>query len=425
MKNQKETKIESAQLNRKNVKSLKIDFETKGVELLEKGKSFLKAHDYIFSKEKLLTSIDFFKKALTDKPQSKISREGLMEAWECLSTLHPLSPKTHSSLNGKNGHHKGLTTNILSKKLRNIFIDNLIEIEWKKQSQGKFGPSKPSIQSWKEFYLINEKELNTLESIADKLCWAVAKGHEKLVQYYVENEKADVNIQNKNGDYILQVAIAKKYPLIFKILLDAGANVNKTSKKGWSSIHYAVKSQVVSIFDQVIEQGADPKVLDSEKNSTLHIAAFLGNLEISKKLVELDVDINSKNNGDITALHLAINHGGYMLASYLLETGASVTDRDKFDQSIIHWSVVSNSRTILKQVLDKTNEGINQIDIFGRTPLHWASQKGDLDVVSLLIERGAKINIKDRHDQTALMIAAFYGHPSIVTYLFNRGGSLD
>ncbi|MBT5953166.1 hypothetical protein HOG98_00435 [bacterium] len=425
MKNQKDTKPESKQLNTKKIKSLEIDFENKGVELLEKGKSFLKAHDYIFTKEKLLGSVDYFKKALNDKPQSKISREGLMEAWECLSTLHPLSPKTHSSLNGKNGHHKGLSTNVLSKKLRNIFIDNLIEIEWKKQSHGKFGPSKPNTLSWKEFYLINEKELNELESITDKLCWAVEKGHEKLVQYYVENEKADVNIQNKNGDYILQVAIAKKYQLIFKVLLESGASVTNKSKKGWAAIHYAVKSQVLSIFDKVIEEGGDPKILDSEKNSTLHIAAFLGNLEISKKLISLGVNINSKNNGNITALHLAINHGGYMLASYLLENGASVVDKDKFDQTIIHWSVVSNSRTILKQVLEKTNEGINQIDVFGRSPLHWAAQKGDLDVVSLLVERGAKINIKDKYEQTALLIAAFYGHPSIVTYLFNRGGSID
>ena len=52
---------------------------------------------------------------------------------------------------------------------------------------------------------------------------------------------------------------------------------------------------------------------------------------------------------------------------------------------------------------------INAVDIFGRTPLHQAAAKGDLDIILILIKFGADINAKTISGETPLMKAiAFY-----------------
>ena len=48
----------------------------------------------------------------------------------------------------------------------------------------------------------------------------------------------------------------------------------------------------------------------------------------------------------------------------------------------------------LKQVLDKNAALVNKRDRNGWTPLHEAVREGDLDVIALLLERGADVNAR-------------------------------
>jgi ankyrin repeat protein len=59
-----------------------------------------------------------------------------------------------------------------------------------------------------------------------------------------------------------------------------------------------------------------------------------------------------------------------------------------------------------------------------------AIQSGDSALISKLIERGADINSevinsKDRHGQTALMLASVRGHPAVVRLLVENGAALN
>ena len=57
----------------------------------------------------------------------------------------------------------------------------------------------------------------------------------------------------------------------------------------------------------------------------------------------------------------------------------------------------------------RENKGINIPDILGRTPLHQAAAKGDLEIIECLIKFGADVNAKTISGETPLMKAiAFY-----------------
>ncbi|PIA25480.1 hypothetical protein AQUCO_11400034v1 [Aquilegia coerulea] len=64
---------------------------------------------------------------------------------------------------------------------------------------------------------------------------------------------------------------------------------------------------------------------------------------------------------------------------------------------------------------------INLKDSEGRTPLHWAVDRGQLKVVELLVSKKADLNVTDDEGQTPLHYAAMCEREAIAEYLVNQG----
>ncbi|WP_115462515.1 ankyrin repeat domain-containing protein [Winogradskyella aurantiaca] len=54
---------------------------------------------------------------------------------------------------------------------------------------------------------------------------------------------------------------------------------------------------------------------------------------------------------------------------------------------------------------------------FDKTPLMYAVKHGHLELVTYLIEKGARVDVISVEDKTALDYAIKYGHPEIEAYL--------
>lgn len=61
----------------------------------------------------------------------------------------------------------------------------------------------------------------------------------------------------------------------------------------------------------------------------------------------------------------------------------------------------------------------------GNTALIWASGNGDVDMVQLLIDNGADINIKNKDGYTALIWASSEGHLDVVRLLLDAGANAN
>ncbi|XP_064395739.1 uncharacterized protein LOC135342805 [Halichondria panicea] len=53
--------------------------------------------------------------------------------------------------------------------------------------------------------------------------------------------------------------------------------------------------------------------------------------------------------------------------------------------------------------------------------LHWACDRGNLNMVKLLVKRGADVNIEDTDNQTPLHYAVSCDHHAVISYLLQVG----
>ncbi|CAI0397477.1 unnamed protein product [Linum tenue] len=78
---------------------------------------------------------------------------------------------------------------------------------------------------------------------------------------------------------------------------------------------------------------------------------------------------------------------------------------------------------LLKSINDDVS--VNSKDSEGRTPLHWAVDRGHLNIVELLAGRNADINAKDNEGQTALHYAAVCEREGIAEFLVKQNANIN
>lgn len=80
----------------------------------------------------------------------------------------------------------------------------------------------------------------------------------------------------------------------------------------------------------------------------------------------------------------------------------------------------------VKRLLDQDSGLLEAVSLRGglrRTPLISAADKGRMEVVTFLVERGAEIDARDAAGLTAFHLAAAHGNEEIVAFLLSRGAN--
>jgi len=146
-------------------------------------------------------------------------------------------------------------------------------------------------------------------------------------------------------------------------LLKQKTDVNAAAIDGTTALHWAVRADDIETVDALIRAGAQVKTASRHGVTPLYLAADLGNAAMIRRLVAAGGDANGTDISGDTVLMAAVRSGSIDAVRALLDAGAQVN-------------------TVEPQV--------------GHTALMWAVREDRPEFVSLLLARGATVDMKTR-----------------------------
>ncbi len=219
--------------------------------------------------------------------------------------------------------------------------------------------------------------------------------------------RVDINVQNKKGETPLLVAAKYDRPEIVAYLLDNGANIGATDEKGHSALWYCIcnnqQKNVARLIDMdksAIQGDAEIELLTCAINSELPDMVGL--------LIQKGINPNATDKSGYTAVVFAGMLGQVETLKVLEKNGADFKKTYQHDMSLPHFCVhgidAYRMMSVMRFLVDKKIDVLKP-DGYGRTPLMFAAELGDVEVIDFLLQKGADIHQQDKNGDTAIMYA--------------------
>ena len=227
---------------------------------------------------------------------------------------------------------------------------------------------------------------------------------------------ADVNQVTGYGWSPLLVATQNRYYRLGAYLIDHGADVNLANHGGWTPLYLATDNRNIESGDYPVRKG-DMDHLDFiklllDKGANVN-ARMKDSTETRTVFTNQWLDENgataflrASQSGDLVLMKLLLAHGADPKIDTVLHvTALEVAAGVGWVEGITYeWSPEATLEAV-KMLLDLGLDVNAQADT-GRTALHGAAHKGRTDIIQVLVDHGAKLDVRD------------YGNTD------NRGGKL-
>ncbi|XP_050971039.1 ankyrin-2b isoform X39 [Labeo rohita] len=286
---------------------------------------------------------------------------------------------------------------------------------------------------------------------------ALEKAREKRRR---SRERAERRCKSDSNTSFLRAARAGNIDKVLEYL-KGGVDISTCNQNGLNALHLAAKEGHVELVQELLDRGSSVDSATKKGNTALHIASLAGQGEVVKILVKRGADINAQSQNGFTPLYMASQENHLDVVRYLLENGGnqSTATEDGFTPLAIalqqgHNQVVSillendtkgkvrlpalhiaarkddtksaalllqndhNADVQSKMMVNRTTES-------GFTPLHIAAHYGNVNVATLLLNRGAAVDFTARNGITPLHVASKRGNTNMVHLLLDRGAQID
>ena len=110
---------------------------------------------------------------------------------------------------------------------------------------------------------------------------------------------------------------------------------------------------------------------------------------------------------------------------YLKSKEVDPSLKDKLEQTCLYYTCREGKNLCSEYLVKECGLNVNEIDIYGQTPIYYCVRDNKIETVKLMIELGTNINIEDKYGQTCLFYAIREGHSEIVELLIQKGANVN
>ncbi|XP_051167130.1 E3 ubiquitin-protein ligase MIB1 [Leptopilina boulardi] len=233
---------------------------------------------------------------------------------------------------------------------------------------------------------------------------ASQNGHLEVIKILLRY-KADVEIEDKDGDRAVHHAAFGDEPGVMALLAGAGADLNVRNKRRQTALHIAVNRGHVGVVRTLLELGCHPSLQDSEGDTPLHDAISKKRDDMLALLLDHAADITLTNNNGFNALHHAALRGNPSAMRVLLSKLPRpwIVDEKKDDgYTALHLAALNNHVEVAEQLARAGKADLDLQNVNLQTALHLAVERQHTQIVKLLVREGANLNVADKDGDTPL-----------------------
>jgi ankyrin repeat protein len=295
--------------------------------------------------------------------------------------------------------------------------------------------------------LIKGEHVDTCDSEFRRtaLHWAVMGGHDEVVQLLLAHS-ADMNAaEPSQGKTPLFDAVVTGHSAIMERLIDAGAHVDARDMRGDTPLIVAVRQDSIEMAGILLKAKADTNSRDWCRGQTaLSLASEKGQEDMVHLLLDHNAAASLADDQGMIPLMYALQNNHAEIARILaaeearddlgdvesilsaavsqLELDVVDSDRGLDDEAQLLRGSKDQSLEIVREMLERNvHMNVDSTDEEGRTPLSHAARDEDVEIATMLLNRGADVNSVDEMQWTPLMVAAELGLDAMSSLLLERG----
>lgn len=232
-----------------------------------------------------------------------------------------------------------------------------------------------------------------------------------LMQYY------DLLKDGKDGADATDAALATKLSTLEDTFRPSS---NRTYPLAMAS-HYGLKA----VVDLLLSKAANVNQVAHTGHTALELALAEGHEAVALQLIEAGADVNRRIDAETTPLLLATLQGMHSAVERLIEKGAVIDSPDEWS-SPLNVASERGDLDIVTLLLEKGADPDRIAAYSGGSALMWASINGHRAIARALIDASADVNAASSdHKSTPLHLASEKAHADIVKLLIERSADVD
>ena len=272
-------------------------------------------------------------------------------------------------------------------------------------------------------FMINHHHCNLMATNKwGKTILHCAVEYTEVVKYLIIECNCDpMTVINDDGDTVLHYAAKKGLLKMLKFIINhRNCNLMATNKRGEAILHCAVEHTKVVTY-LISECNCDPMTINNDGDTVLHYAAKKGLLKVLKLIINHhNCNLIATNKWGKTILHCAMEH--IKVVKYLIVECNSdpMTVINDDGDTVLHYAANKGLLDLLKFMINHHHCNLMATNKWGKTILHCAVAHTEV-VQYLIIECNCDPMVADKDGWTLLHTATVLNIPAVVECLLSTG----
>nr|XP_023025928.1 uncharacterized protein LOC111513938 [Leptinotarsa decemlineata] len=255
----------------------------------------------------------------------------------------------------------------------------------------------------------NIMKIGILHKLQDKIIFIHQTFAEYFVALSITNELINGNNSEEFISYVLEKIFAAEECVIIRCFLEYLLKDAKLPENIFSAFRHAIRDMAFS--DKIINF----KCL-SEEGCFQTLKIIFEKNSFSKVVLEV------RDKFERTAIHHAVEH--LPVVEFLVGLEIDVNKEDNLGRTALHLAAVKNQVEVVKFLLANKAD-IGATDNFGNSLLHFASVVDSVELAQISLKNGTDLNANNFDSWTALHTAALHNSIHVIRILVKNGCNLN